>query len=98
LGFFQGIEKELHPGFFSGRGIFLDNPFSGGGIDFFNHILQRRFRFVNFLFSGQNDKFLCTGSDGALYRLVPKPPFLTLSVTLFGGTALNCQKKTPKLL
>jgi hypothetical protein len=98
LGFFKGIEKKLHPGFFSGCGVFFDNSLTGGGIDLFNHILQRRFRFVNFLFPGQHNKFLCAGPDGAFYRLVPEPPFLTLPVTLFGGTALNCQKKTPTLL
>jgi hypothetical protein len=39
LGRFEGIKEPLHPRLLPGRGIFLDNPLLGSGIDFLYHVL-----------------------------------------------------------
>jgi hypothetical protein len=95
LGAFYGIKEPLHPGFFTGRGIFLDNALSGGAVDLFDHVLKRRFSLSQFFFTGQKNKFFRAGPNRALYRFIPKPALFTLPVAFFRGTALICQKITP---
>ena len=97
---FGGIKEPLHPGFFPGRSVFLDNTFLGGSIYLLDHVFQSRFRIRPFgwiarRFLGQNDKFFRAGPDRRLYRLIPEPALLALSVPLFGGRNFLCQKKPP---
>jgi hypothetical protein len=94
LGIFYGIKEPLHPGFLTGRGIFLNNALSRGGIDLFDHVLEGRFGLSHFFFLGQKDKFFDAGPYRALRRLVPKPAAFALPMSFFRGTALTCQKIT----
>jgi len=91
---FKGIEEPLHPGFLPGRGIFLDNPLSGGGIELFYHLFKGRFGHPGFFFLGQGDEFLYGGSDRTLYRFVAEPALLTLPMPLLSGRTFACQRKT----
>jgi hypothetical protein len=94
LGVFYGVEEPLHPGFFTGRGIFFDDALSGGGIDLLDHVFKRRLGFPHLFFLGQKDKFFDAGPDRAFCRLVPEPAAFTLPVTFFRRTAFTCQKIT----
>jgi hypothetical protein len=92
---FEGIKKTLHARFFPGCGVLLDNPLPCGSIYFLYHLLEGRFSLSGIIFLGQGGEFFRAGPDGALGRLIPEPPLLTLPMTLFSGTAFTCQRKTP---
>jgi hypothetical protein len=95
LGVFYGIKESLHPGLFTGRGIFFNDTLSGGAVDLFDHVLKRGLGLSHLFFLGQKDKFFDTGPNRAFCRLVPKPAPFTLPVTFFRRTALTCQKDNP---
>jgi hypothetical protein len=93
-GGFYRIKETLHPGLFTGGAVLFDDPLSRGGIELLDHILKRRFRFYEFFFPGQRDELFNAGSDRAFHRFIPKPAIFAPTVTLFSGTAPDCQKKT----
>jgi hypothetical protein len=92
---FEGIKETLHPRFLTSRRVFLNDSFARGGIDFFDHLFQRGFRFRDFFFLGENHKFFDAGSYGTFYGFIPNTPFFALSVPLFRGTLFSCQRTTP---
>jgi hypothetical protein len=92
LGRFYGIKKPLHPGLFSGSGIFLDDPLPGRRINFLDHVFKGGFSFAEFLFLGQAHEFLRAAPYRRLYRLVSEPALFALPMPLFSGTDFFCQK------
>jgi hypothetical protein len=89
----NSIKEPLHPGFFTGRSIFLDDPLSGSGINFLDHLFERRLRFTKLFFLSENHKFLCARPDGTFYRLILDTPFFALPMPLERGTVFACQRK-----